>query len=539
MDRFLTIISLFVVAILMVSCGQVGTITGGEKDFVAPKPIEVEIEPPMASKNIKPDKITIPFDEFIALNNPAQNMRIVPDDVKLEPSIVGKSLVLKRTDGAWEDTTTYAIYLNGAVKDITEANDSLMIYVFSTGNTIDSLETGVKVVDSYTNNPLKDITVGLYKGPLLDDTSKVYPRYVAITDSEGKATFKYLKEGPFYAYAFQGANKNSILEASEKRGRLEHPIKGLYEIPDTLEEIRLMPPIAPAVLKVRTNEALPPAIWSLGFNQPVKDSISISYIDREPVGEKWNEKKDSVTIFFGEVPRSARYKAAIDFKGFKDTIFKKFIFKEELAYSHGTNLERGVLLYEDTLTVHLDEAIEAINKETILVTGKKDKDSVASVLEVTFLQPTPEATQLYFDKASYDSVFVTLPPTSINGYNFKQLDTIQIDMSVQKQKNVGNLIVEIDTIPPYGFLELLDGKGNVLKTKEIKGMEEITFNNLQPGNYKFRFVIDENKDGKWTTGDIFEHSAPEKVFWFETATTIRANWDVKAKLEFAPFLEDL
>lgn len=532
MDRHFNIILLFIVTMLAVSCGQVGTITGGDQDFVAPKPIADNVIPPMASKNIKPDKITIPFDEFITLNNPAQNLRIVPDDVKLEPSVKGKSLVLKRIDGEWQDTTTYALYLNGAVKDITEANDSLMIYVFSTGNTIDSLETGVKVVDAYTNKPLKDITVGLYKGPLLDDTSKVFPRYIALTDSEGKATFKYLKEGSFYAYAFQDANKNSVLEASEKRGKLENPLKGVLEIPDTLEEIRLMPPKAPTALKIRTNEALPPSIWSLGFNQPVKDSISISYIDREPIGEKWNIKKDSVTVFFGEVPRSARYKAAIDFKGFKDTIFKKFIFKQELEYSHGTNLERGVLLYEDTLTIYLDEAIEVVNQEAILVTGKKDKDSVATALEVTFFQLTPEATQLYFDKASYDSVFVTLPPGTINGYNFKQLDTIQIDMNVQKEKNVGNLIVEFDTIPPYGFLELLDAKGKVLNSRIIENIKETSFDNLQPGNYKFRYVIDENKDGKWTTGDMFENTIPETVLWFQTATTIRANWDVKAKLEF-------
>ena len=55
----------------------------------------------------------------------------------------------------WEDTlennTTYSIYLNETVQDITESNDSLMVFVFSTGDYIDSLSYQVKVIDAFTS----------------------------------------------------------------------------------------------------------------------------------------------------------------------------------------------------------------------------------------------------------------------------------------------------------------------------------------------------------------------------------------------------
>ena len=95
MDRLFGKILVFLVVLLAYSCGQVGFITGGEDDEYAPKPILEEIKPPMASVNVDPKEISIPFDEFIQLNSPLKNISVVPADVTLEASVKGKSLILK------------------------------------------------------------------------------------------------------------------------------------------------------------------------------------------------------------------------------------------------------------------------------------------------------------------------------------------------------------------------------------------------------------------------------------------------------------
>lgn len=50
------------------------------------------------------------------------------------------------------------------------------------------------------------------------------------------------------------------------------------------------------------------------------------------------------------------------------------------------------------------------------------------------------------------------------------------------------------------------------------------FQYMEPGVYYMRLFIDENGDGKWTTGSFKEHRQPEQVFYFPKKLNLRANW---------------
>jgi len=540
MGSYSFLIKTILLSFIFSGCGQVGIITGGPVDKKAPVPIMEELIPPMASLNIYPEEIIIPFDEFIALNKPSENIRVVPDDVKLEPSIRKKSLVLKQIDGEWQHNTTYAVYLKRAVKDITESNDSIMSFVFSTGDYIDSLVTQVKVVDAYDGNPVKDINVGLYSKEFLDDTSKVFPRYIAITDEKGIAQFNYLMEAPFYVYAFKDENKNNQLDPSERRGRLKGMVSGEIELSeDSIPTIRLMPPEPRKELKIRTNEVENPSYWKIGFGQPVKKHISITYPeDKEPKGKRWSDKGDSLVLIYGPSKASDRYTLYYDFKGVKDTLTKKFIIKAEQKYDYETNLSRGVLLIGDTLSIRLNQAIDLINKEYIEVFGVVKDDSIKQPIDYIINRPFSDEIQVLHAR-SYDSIYLTLFPNALNGYDFKLEDTLKINYSIQGQDKVGELIVEFDTIPPYGLFQMLNEKGDFIDEIELIDQTNLTFKNRQPGKYKFRFILDENKDGKWTTGSVFDNTEAEYVLFFKDALEVRANWDVKGELEFLPLLNEI
>jgi uncharacterized protein (DUF2141 family) len=537
MDRQFGKILVFLVVLLAYSCGQVGFITGGEDDEYAPKPILEDVRPPMASINVKPKEIIIPFDEFIQLNSPAKNISVVPADVTLEATVKGKTLSLKPIKGDWVDNTTYAIYLNRAVKDLNEGNDSLMIYVFATGNYIDSLTTAVRVVDAYTNKPKKSITVGLYEQELIDDTSRVSPRYVVMTDDTGLAQFSYLQKGPFYAYAFNDKNQNTRLNEGEARGKLTTIIYADTST-EVIPEIRLMAPRA-AKFGVKTNSFIAPATWCLGFSKTVPEDTRIIFTNPQPEHLLWNDKKDSLTVFYAMKSRSGKVELVIENINSRDTISKKYFFKDPEKFNYTTNLEKGSLLIGDTLKIQLIEAINFIDSSQIDVMGKPLGDSVYVSITPIFSKNRADELTLYHSRV-FDSIRVTLPAKTIGGANFSNPEEILLKYTVQPKSKVGTLIIKLDSIPEFGLLEVHTDKGILVKKIKLEqGVLEYNVIDLQPKTYSFRLLIDTDGDGYWSLGDIFTNQEAERVIWFDSKTQIRANWDVEVKLTLKPGEEAL
>lgn len=528
MDRHLGKILILFVVLLAYSCGQVGFITGGEDDEYAPKPILEDVRPPMASINVKPKEITIPFDEFIQLNSPAKNISVVPADVTLEATVKGKTLSLKPIKGDWAENTTYAIYFNRAVKDLNEANDSLMIYVFATGNYIDSLTTALRVVDAYSNKPKKSITVGLYDKELIDDTSRVLPRYVVMTDDTGLAQFRYLQKGPFFAYAFNDKNENTLLNESESRGKLTTVIYADTSI-EVIPEIRLMAPRA-TKFEVKTNNFIAPATWSLGFSKAVPEDTQIIFTNPEPDYFLWNDKKDSLTIFYAMKSRSGKVELVIETVDSRDTISKKYFFKDSEKFNYTTNLEKGNLLIGDTLKIQLIEAINVIDSSRIEVMGKPIGDSIYVSITPIFSNYRADEITLYHPR-EFDSIQVTFPANTIGGENFTNPDEILLKYNVQPKSKVGTLIIKLDSIPEFGLLEVNTDNGLLVKKIKLEqGVFEYNVPDLQPKSYSFTLLIDTDSDGYWSLGDIFTNEEAERVIWFDNKTKIRPNWDVEVKL---------
>ena len=52
-------------------------------------------------------------------------------------------------------------------------------------------------------------------------------------------------------------------------------------------------------------------------------------------------------------------------------------------------------------------------------------------------------------------------------------------------------------------------------------------NEITPGKYNLKCIVDENGDEEWTRGNWESKSQPEKVFNYPTEITIRSNWDLE------------
>ena len=119
--------------------------TGGPKDSIPPR--LVSASPTLNSTNVKGNKITLTFNEYIDLKEAQTNVLISPLPKK-QPSIDFK---LKTVTVKLKDTllpnTTYSINFGNAIVDNNEGNPLKdFTYVFSTGNQIDSFTLSGKVI---------------------------------------------------------------------------------------------------------------------------------------------------------------------------------------------------------------------------------------------------------------------------------------------------------------------------------------------------------------------------------------------------------
>ena len=52
-------------------------------------------------------------------------------------------------------------------------------------------------------------------------------------------------------------------------------------------------------------------------------------------------------------------------------------------------------------------------------------------------------------------------------------------------------------------------------------------NEIAPGKYNLKCIVDKNGDGDWTRGNWENKTQAERVFNYPTEITIRSNWDLE------------
>ena len=206
----------FVVLVLLSACAQVGTITGGPTDEIAPQVLSESISD--KQRNVNTSEQLLVFDEFIKLDQPQQRIQLMPADSRLQYELKGKTLRILFLD-ALQPQTTYTLLSNGGIKDLTEGNDSLMTWTFSTGPTLDSLVLNARAKEWIPTNKPSTIYLGLYQ----TDTSRS-ARYIGRFDPQGKLQLKGLKEGPYYLKAYIDENQDGACGPTESQDMLFEPV---------------------------------------------------------------------------------------------------------------------------------------------------------------------------------------------------------------------------------------------------------------------------------------------------------------------------
>lgn len=198
--HFFLLLSLYAVVIAAGSgCANIIPPAGGPKDSLPPRLINAT--PPDSAKNVRPARITLTFDEYIAQLQNTETIIISPTLSSI-PSIESRmKTVTVRLKDTLEPNTTYSINFGNTIKDVNEGNILPdFTYVFSTGDSIDDNRITGRVVMAETGKIDSTLIVVLHQDLSDSAITKLRPRYYTRLNSDGLFSFEHLPARSYNLY---------------------------------------------------------------------------------------------------------------------------------------------------------------------------------------------------------------------------------------------------------------------------------------------------------------------------------------------------
>lgn len=525
--NFFKTLCFFAILALAFSCATIVSPTGGPADNVPPKIISAT--PKDSTLNFSSQKIVLEFDEFVKLNNPSSQVMVNPFlKEKPEFSIKGKKVIITIKD-TLKANTTYHLFLGDAIKDITEGNSSaIKEYVFSTGNTLDSCSVSGLATDAFTGVPSEKAKILLLNE--LKDFKDTTPVYVTSVDKAGSFKFKNIAPGKYYICAIEDNNSNYKFDLpDEKIAFLKDPII-LSSEQQQKDSINLL--IFKEVNKIQKrlktelfhyNSAL------TAYRNPLNDpKIIFPDVESETV-YFLNEKKDTLR-FFVKNRTSKTLKFFLEDGEFKDTVEQTLNlrsgrrnFEKDTTFNLFSSAIKNKVPYNVVFTISSKIPIEKFDYSKIVF--KKNKDTIPIVFEKAdsdgfqwklATEITPEdSCKILFKKGA-----------ALNILGFGS-DSTLFSFQAMKQEEHGSLKITFNKASESPIIIQLKGKEKTYLINIAKGSAEAEFINIYPDSYKASFIVDENEDGSWTTGEFDTLTQPEKTFIQSQAVLIKAKWETK------------
>ena len=110
-------------------------------------------------------------------------------------------------------------------------------------------------------------------------------------------------------------------------------------------------------------------------------------------------------------------------------------------------------------------------------------------------------------------------------------DTLEQRITVREKSDYGTLKINFFGIPSGSqkILQVVDDKDFSVASSVFTGDTTCYFEYLSPSKLRLKMIDDNNRNGKWDTGDDLKHLQPEKVRYYADPVPVRANWDVEIK----------
>lgn len=559
-------IYLIITLSLLWGCAKQTTPTGGEKDEIPPTLLKSN--PPNRQTNFNKNEIELTFDELVQVNNPRDQIIITPAIGKKFEAEARKNRVILKLNGELKENTTYTIMFREAVQDITERNPAENLKLaFSTGDLIDSLSITGTVSNLLEDKPLKNITVGLVP---YSDTVNIFKheaQWITVTNDKGEYQLDNLKAGSYLLYAFDDKNKNMLVDSrTEVFAFKAQPVQldsSLSNIDLKLVQLdhrdfKLISarPIA-RYFNVRTTKGIAEytatsTVDSIPITSFLEDASTVRIYNTFP-------QMDSLPVSFHFVDSTTN---TID-----TVLYIKFDARTSTKENFNTKIEYCDFLQNKSLLkaeLSANKPIAFVNTDSVYI-------QLDSVNRITFteedIQLSPDKRKLYISKKLPKETDFIKKPTTTSGPTHERGETVkEREVKPRKEKEEeektpsNNLILPRNTLISIesdssadikSAIKTITPENSGLITVEVKTTESVIvqvlnrnfkvvqesyslqprFENLPPGEYYIRVILDKNNNQKWDAGNFFNKIEPEPVIFFKSekgipTTNLKANWEV-------------
>ncbi len=516
--------------VLIVNCAKKGTITGGEKDEKPPE--FVKALPPNFFTNYNKKEIRIYFNEYIKLKDP-QKQIIVSPPMDPSPTITplggaSKFVKIKFTDTLLENTT-YSINFGESIVDNNEGNPlPFFRYVFSTGNSLDSLSISGTVSDALEKKAESFITVVLYEIDEKYSDSLVYksvPRYVSNTLDSTRFSLDNLKAGTYKLLALKDASNNYKYEPKQDKIGFYEEIVTLPA--DTAKRFNINIFKEAVKFKATKPKQVSKNSFIFGYEGEI-DSMKIKLLSNTDVKLETrivkDKEKDTLQYWFKPFFKADSLVFEVtNTNNYRDTLISRF--KDQYKDSIKVTSNVGSILdFDKDFILTANTPLEAINESLIKLT---DKDTVIVPFSVQLDKFKNEA-RFTFERTENNLYTVQVLPESIKDFLGNVNDTLNFGFKTKKISDYGKIFLTLQKVKKYPLVvQVLNEKGIVINEKITNKDEVIVFDNLNPNKYNIRVIFDSNKNGKWDSGNFLENKQPEKTSYFPDLIDVRANWELK------------
>lgn len=539
---------LFCAAIaLLKSCAQPAPLEGGPKDETPPKILASS--PQNFSTRFAENRIILRFDEYIDVKSFEQDALISPPlKYPLEHKLKGKQLTIYIED-TLAPNTTYIFNWGNAIVDFNEGNvlDS-SLFVFSTGEEIDSLEISGNLTRARDLAPAEGFLVMLYK---TNDDSLPYndrPYFVTKSDERGAFNFKYLPPGKFKLFVLKDEDRSfNYKPYVEEIGFLDSLVESGS---DYYYEIKTFKEHNP-VLRLKDFDEVHYGHAFISFSNPVDSFrlVPINKTSETPFIYEWSKERDSLNLW---LVNDSLYDS-LDYEMYADTLFdtlkmrfksrEKFVDKKTKQSSVQFNVKAdvsGKLPFFDTLFFRTNHPISKLNTAGWVFSQGEDTLSFDSLMKTGGLvlgRDSNEAERYFYlhykwkQNTPYE---LLIPDSSVFDIFGLSHDTLITQFSTTEEDDYGEFKVKLDFPPARGqyILYLMNEQGAVLKQRNVKHNETVVFEREKPAKYKLKILDDLNKNGKWDPGIYLENLQPEQFLQHPEIQEMRSNWDLEVEWIF-------
>lgn len=568
-------------AVLLHSCANRGSgPQGGPKDESSP--VIVKSSPDNRARLVSSKRISIEFNELISIEAAYKNVIISPTQ-KNQPTIkaIGKKAVITLEDSLL-DNTTYTIDFGNSIVDYNEKN-VLKDYQFSfsTGADFDTLQISGIVLDAHTLKAMSGISVGIYKTD--NDTAFETTPFMRMTKTkeDGSFVIRNIKEGKYKLYALNDVTQTYFYKQIGTDiafcDSILQPDVHMHGKIDTIWSDSLKTKFDSLIVDAHT-EYYPKDLILKSFKEnPIRHFFK----------KCTRNGKNNFTLTFGATPLKQPVLTIIDSTEHSNWYVQEkamradsltYWITDSLLYKQDT-LKLSLIYLKTDSTSNLVEKTDTINMVVTNKIGKKRNKSnevdnqnlpllfvhnivndmeVYDTLSLNFEEPITEIakdsiqlfikkdtiwTQVPFElikddslctkklnfiyKKSYgDTYKLNVDSASIRSMYGRTVDKFYKTFRIKQLEEYGNLFIKLPDMPQNGIIELLNQKEQWVQTAFIDGNEYI-FQDIKPGVYYIRLIIDENVNGKWDTGIYKDNKQAELVYYYPKQIKIRANWDIE------------